>query len=246
MVTSDIINSEKGEVTMEEINEKFKIIINHELLEEFCNLNDFLIITKEMLEENNIFENLVYATDNNFVGQSVYPKNMPLMMNKILWGKLIKINDELKKQNRALKICDAYRPIEVQKIFWEKFYNVHGYYDESLVANPEKYGTHNIKLNAVDIILVDINGNEVELPCEFDDFTEKASINYEDCSEIAKQNRDLLIKTANKYGLIVNENEWWHYYDEGLKEFGMRYDYSNSEMVPERENEVFILTRYIN
>ena len=230
---------------MKEANEKFKLIINYELLDEFCRINDFLVITKEMLSENNIYEELVYATDNNFIGKNVYPKDMPLMMNAALWEKLIKINTELKSHNMCLKICDAYRPIGIQKIFWESFYNVHGYYDENLVANPEKYSMHNIKLNAVDLILVDVNGNSVEMPCEFDEFTERANINYEGCSEKAKQNRDLLIEIAAKFGLVVNENEWWHYYDDSLKEYGMHHDYSHSEMVPQKEKEVFVLTRYI-
>ena len=230
---------------MQETNEKFKLIINYELLEEFCKINDFLIITKEMLEENNIFEDLVYATDDNFVGKSVYPKEMPLMMNRTMWTKLIKMNAKLKDYDLALKICDSYRPISVQKIFWEIFYNVHGYYDEKLVANPAKYSMHNIKLNAVDLVLVDLSGAEVEMPCAFDDFSEKANIKFSKCSEIAKQNRDLLIRVANESGLRVNENEWWHYYDESLKEYGMTYDYSATEMVPEREKEVFVLIRYI-
>ena len=93
------------------------------------------------------------------------------------------------------------------------------------------------------MIVVDIDGNSVELPCEFDDFSEKANINFSDCSERAKQNRDLLVRIAEENGLIVNEDEWWHYYDESLKDFGMLYDFSKSEMVPEKEEEVFILIR---
>lgn len=229
---------------MKEANEKFKLIINYELLNEFCKINELVIVTKEMLKENNIFEELVYSTANNFVGRSVYPKDMPLMMHEKMWSKLVKMNKELMTYGMALKICDAYRPIGIQKIFWEIFYNVHGYYDENLVANPEKYSMHNIKLNAVDLLLVDVSGNEVEMPCKFDDFSEKANIYYDDCSDVAKQNRNLLISIANNHGLIVNENEWWHYYDDSLKEFGMQYDYSKSDMVPENEKEVFVLTRY--
>ena len=83
---------------MNETNEKFKLIINYEMLDEFCKINDFQIITKEMLKENNIFEDLIYATDDNFVGKSVYPKDMPLMMHKTMWSKLIKINQKLNEK----------------------------------------------------------------------------------------------------------------------------------------------------
>lgn len=217
------------------------LIIKKELLNEFCKLNNFIIITNEMLKENNMYKNIIYATDNNFVGKSVYPSYMPLIMNNEVWNKLVKVNNELKLHNYSICIYDAYRPIEVQKMFWNEFYNQYGYNDETLVANPNKYGTHNITINAVDILLVDLNGNKVELPCEFDDFSKKANINYEDCSDIAKQNRNLLINTCNKYGLIVNEDEWWHYYDIKLEEYGMKYSYKDSNLKPKMEEEVFIL-----
>lgn len=223
------------------MEKNIELIINYDLLDKFCKLNHFIIITDEMLKENNMYKDLVYATDNNFVGVSVYPKDMPIMMNELVWEKLIKINNELKQHGLCLKIHDAYRPIEIQKIFWEYFYNTHGYYDESLVANPNKYGTHNITINAMDLFIVNLDGSDVELPCEFDDFTGKASIDYEDCSLEAKKNRDLLIDIASKNGLVVNPGEWWHFYDERLEEYGMQSNFSNSMFVPLMEEEVFVL-----
>jgi len=217
------------------------LVIRYDLLEEFCDINDFVIINNNMLIENNIYKHLFYENEDNFVGQRVYPKGMPLIVNKVVWLKLININNDLKKYGLALMICDSYRPIEIQKMFWKFFYNKYGYYDETLIANPNKYGTHNITINAVDMMLVDLNGKDVLLPSDFDDFTEKASIYYQGCSEEAKYNRDLLINIAGKHGLIVNENEWWHYYDERLKEYGMEYNYSQSDLIPKKEEDVFNL-----
>ncbi len=230
---------------MEKEKKFFELIIKYDLLEEFCRINKFIIVTDDMLKENNMYKNLVYATDNNFIGKSVYPKDMPIIMNEGVWERLIKVNNELKEHGLCVKIYDAYRPIEIQKIFWEDFYNSHGYYDETLVANPNKYGTHNITINAIDILVVNLDGSDVELPCEFDDFTGKANIYYNDCTDLAKHNRDLLISTAEKYGLIVNIDEWWHFYDERLKEHGMKYNYSQSEFVPKNQEEVFILNKYL-
>lgn len=219
----------------------FELIINEDLLEQFCKKNHFVVISDEVLAENNMYKELVYATDNNFVGKSVYPIDMPIIMNEVVWEKLTKINKELKEYGFCIKIYDAYRPIEIQKIFWNHFYQTHGYYDETLVANPNKYGTHNITINAVDILIVDLAGKKVELPCYFDDFTEKARINYDGCSDIAKRNRDLLISVASKYGLIVNNDEWWHYYDCRLQEYGMKHNYSGTELVPTDGEKVFVL-----
>lgn len=221
----------------------FELIIREELIDKFCEINNFLNITDDMLKENNMYKNIIYASDNNFIKKSVYPKNMPILINKGVWEKLIKINNNLKKYGLCLKIYDAYRPIEIQRIFWEEFYNIHGFYDELLVANPNKYGTHNITINAIDIFPVDLYGNDIELPCKFDDFTGKASTIYNNCSQIAKYNRDLLISISSKYGLIVNNDEWWHFFDNKLKEYGMTYNYVQSEFVPKNEKEVFILKK---
>lgn len=218
---------------------EIELVIRYDLLDEFCEINNFIIVTDEMLEENNMYKDIVYATNNNFVKKSVYPKDMPIIINEGVWEKIININNELKEHGLCIKIHDAYRPIEIQKIFWEDFFDTYGYYDETLVANPNKYGTHNITINAMDIFVVKLDGSEVELPCEFDDFTGKASIDYNECTEAAKNNRDLLIYTANKYGLLVNNDEWWHFYDIRLKEYGMKYNYSQSEFVPKKEKEVF-------
>ena len=217
------------------------LIIKENLLPEFCKLNNFVIITDDILKDNNMYKNIVYATNNNFVGKSVYPSYMPIIMNDEVWNKLVKVNNELKTHNLCICIYDAYRPIEVQKMFWNEFYNQYGYNDETLVANPNKYGTHNIKINAIDMFITNIDGTYLELPCEFDDFSKKANIHYEDCSSTAKQNRDLLINTCNRYGLIVNEDEWWHYYDNRLNDYGMRFNYKESDLIPINEDKVFIL-----
>jgi D-alanyl-D-alanine dipeptidase len=74
---------------------------------------------------------------------------------------LIKINNELKQKGFCIKIYDAYRPIEIQKLFWEFFYQEHGYYDENLVANPNKYGTHNITINAIDMFKENLDSKEL-------------------------------------------------------------------------------------
>lgn len=212
------------------------LIINFNELKKFCEINDFVLVDEDYLKAEGMYKNFVYATTNNFVGNAVYPENMPIIINKGVWNKLIKINNELKEKGKCITIYDAYRPIQIQRLFWNCFYDVHGYHDETLVADPDKCGTHNIKINAVDIIISNMDGSYVELPCEFDDFSEKANIYYEQCSSEAKENRDLLIDTAKKYGLIVNENEWWHFVDESILEKEIKLD-----LIPVGQEKVFIL-----
>lgn len=217
------------------------LIINMTLLDKFCADNDFIVVTDEMLKDNNMYKDIVYASNNNFVGKAVYPKEMPIIMNNGVWIKLININKSLMNYGLCLKIYDAYRPVEIQRLFWDYFYETHGYNDETLVANPEKYGTHNITINAVDMFVVNLDGSDVELPCQFDDFSEKAGVNYNGCSNVAKENRDLLINISKENGLVVNEDEWWHFYDDRLLKYGMKYNYSKSDFIPIGEENVFIL-----
>ena len=218
-----------------------KLKINFDKLDNFCRLNDFIVISDDILKMEGMYKNFVYSTDKNFVGKAVYPSDMPIIVNKGVWEKLVKINNELKTKGKCVTIYDAYRPIQIQRLFWDYFYEEHGFYDETLVANPYKYGTHNIKINAIDMLVSNIDGSYVELPCEFDDFTEKANIYYDKCSNEAKLNRDLLIDIAKKYGLIVNENEWWHFIDERILEKGMKFNYSESDLKPIDEDKVFVL-----
>jgi D-alanyl-D-alanine dipeptidase len=97
------------------------LIINKELIDKFCEDNDFIIVTDQMLKDNNIYKDIVYATKNNFVGKAVYPKDMPLIINDGVWDKLVKINNSLNKYNLCIKIYDAYRPVEIQRLFWDFF-----------------------------------------------------------------------------------------------------------------------------
>ena len=65
------------------------------LLDKFCADNDFIVVTDEMLKDNNMYKDIVYASNNNFVGKAVYPKEMPIIMNNGVWIKLININKPL-------------------------------------------------------------------------------------------------------------------------------------------------------
>jgi D-alanyl-D-alanine dipeptidase len=152
-----------------------------------------------------------YASKNNFTGQKIY--SIPLCSMQIGTArKLIKANSELMEKGYRIKIWDAYRPFTAQKIMWEIVPN------GDFVANPNKGGSiHNCGF-AVDVTLVDMNGRELEMPSEFDDFSEKASRNNINMTEIAAKNLALLTDTMVRNGFRTITSEWWHYYDEDFKE----------------------------
>lgn len=148
---------------------------------------------------------LRYATDDNFLHRKVYPENVAFILESV-GRRLKRVNDRIKAQGLRLKIWDAYRPLWVQKEMWAILP------DENFVADPAKGSRHN-RGCAVDVTLIDAQGNELEMPTPFDDFTEKAHPDYMDLSVAAIQNRKILRDAMTGEGFLQFPTEWWHYDD---------------------------------
>ncbi len=179
-------------------------------------LNYFLLLAAsiilslhaELVELITLNKNFVldvrYATTNNFTGKKVYP-SARCFLQKEAADALNLVQQELEKQELGLKIWDAYRPLSVQKIFWEIYPN------ENYVADPAKGSRHN-RGCAVDVTLVDLKtGEELTMPSAFDDFSEKAHRNYDKMAPEARKNCKLLQDVMEKYGFRGVPTEWWHF-----------------------------------
>ncbi|MFN4226544.1 MAG: M15 family metallopeptidase [Candidatus Ratteibacteria bacterium] len=150
-----------------------------------------------------------YATENNFTGKILYPTSDCFVAKEVAIA-LKKVNEDLKKQGYKLKIFDGYRPLSVQKIMWEIIPN------PKYIADPEKGSAHN-RGYAVDVSLVDLNGNDVLMPTDFDEFSEKARPDYNNLPTLAIKHRRILHNTMKKYGFIPSKTEWWHFFYPGYK-----------------------------
>lgn len=154
---------------------------------------------------------LKYATEDNFTGQIVYA-SPTCWLAKEAALRLVEVQKELVSQGLGLKIWDGYRPMAVQWKFWELVPN------ERFVSDPRKGGRHT-RGTAVDLTLVDRDGNELAMPSAFDDFTEKAHPNYDKCSNEEKKNRQLLLEVMEKHGFIGFPTEWWHFDLKGWEQY---------------------------
>ncbi|NLY17831.1 MAG: L,D-transpeptidase family protein [Clostridiaceae bacterium] len=163
-----------------------------------------LVLVKDIIPDIEI--ELKYATEDNFTKTKVYPHDI-CVLQKSTAMKLKKANEELMEMGYKLKIWDAYRPLSVQKIFWDLVP------DSRYVANPYAGGSKHNKGTAVDVTLADMDGNELEMPAEFDDFTGKAARNNKNISETARRNVELLTNVMVKNGFTTITTEWWHYND---------------------------------
>lgn len=146
---------------------------------------------------------LRYATENNFTGHKVYSTEHCYVL-PIVAEKLSRIQTRLEQQGLGLKVYDGYRPKSAQAQFWALVP------DERYVANPAK-GSRHTRGTTVDVTLVDNNGDELEMPTAFDDFSEKAHRNNMSCSHAAVQNRALLEKMMVDEGFEPLPTEWWHF-----------------------------------
>lgn len=144
-----------------------------------------------------------YATKNNFLKAKVY--DCAECYTRVRTAKaLLKANTEFLKQGVKIKFFDCYRPNSVQYKMWEIVPN------PQYVANPVKGSIHN-KGGAVDITLVDLEGNELNMGTDFDFFGKRAYHDNLDLPQEILDNRKLLKETMEKYGFWSIRTEWWHY-----------------------------------
>ena len=144
-----------------------------------------------------------YATENNFTHKAVYPVARCLLRADVA-DRLVRVHQALRSKGMGLKVYDCYRPLSVQKKFWAILP------DERYVADPSKGSRHN-RGAAVDVGLVDAAGNALEMPSEYDDFSEKAHRDYQAAPEAALKNRGILEEAMKKEGFVPLPTEWWHF-----------------------------------
>ena len=151
-----------------------------------------------------------YATENNFVGEVLYPSARCFLMREPALA-LAKVQDDLKSRGYQLKVYDGYRPLSVQKRMWEILP------DSRYVADPATGSMHN-RGYSVDVALLDSAGNELLMPTPFDDFTEAARQDNMDLPEDAIHHRAILRTAMEKQGFSIIDTEWWHYNYQGARD----------------------------
>lgn len=147
-----------------------------------------------------------YATKNNLLGRRVY-KEARAFLQRPAAEALVRVSSSLRAQGYGLAIFDGYRPWQVTKVFWDATPAD----KKEFVADPQKGSRHN-RGCAVDLTLYDLkSGQEVRMPSEYDEMTERSHINYKCGNAEATRLRELLRVAMEAEGFSVYEPEWWHY-----------------------------------
>ncbi len=154
-----------------------------------------------------------YATDSNFVKQKMYDCGRCFLRPEAA-AAVAKAHQMLKKQGfGGLKMFDCYRPRPFQQRLWDKVP------DDRFVTPPAK-GSNHTRGAAVDLTIVDKNGQELDMGTPYDFFGKEGFPDYkptkkEEQEHWAKykvrENRDLLRATMDSVGFKPIRTEWWHF-----------------------------------
>jgi D-alanyl-D-alanine dipeptidase len=161
---------------------------------------------------------LVYKTEDNFIGKSLYNSKLTkAWLHPNAARMILRAHDLLRNErpDLSLLIYDAARPMEVQRKMdeWAKRTN-----NEYYVADPTKGGgLHNYGM-AVDVTLVDENGEWLPMGTPFDFFGPESNTDKEDdllkrrrITPSEYKNRKLLRRIMEKAGFKSVTSEWWHF-----------------------------------
>lgn len=207
----DDLSTRKIEINKKKISNKSSIKNNKKSeitdLKPDFNTNDWV----ELTPESDLVElDIRYAKTNNFVKKKMYECGRCFVKPHI-GKKLKKANEELLTMGYRLKLFDCYRPKPIQEELWKIMPN------EDYVAAPWKGSMHNRGI-AVDLTIIDNEGNELDMGTPYDFFGKEAHQTYTNLPENVLKNRKLLKETMEKYGFQSIKTEWWHYSDSSKSE----------------------------
>jgi len=146
---------------------------------------------------------LIYASADNLAGKVIYPTARCLLHRQAA-DCLNKASHLARLAGLTLRIYDAYRPPYAQYLLWEALPN------NDYVRDPH-LGSHHSRGVAVDLTLVDADGEPLDMGTVFDAMEERSHQFYPDLPADVQRNRLLLLGIMLGAGFQAIDTEWWHY-----------------------------------
>ncbi len=163
----------------------------------------FMSLVEITPPEYDVEHYIAYATSDNFTDAPVYARAACFLHEDA--AKCLKHAITYAAElGYRIKIFDAFRPSEAQFKLWNHTP------DPDFLADPNRGSPHSRGV-AVDLTLIDADGNELEMGTAFDAFTPLSHHGATDISAEAKRNRLLLLGIMTSAGFDFYRNEWWHY-----------------------------------
>lgn len=151
------------------------------------------------------------STSDTSISKPFYNRNLCMLQYDIL-PMLQRAIDIFAADGYRIVIYDAYRPTSVQQR-WFDVVRVHKW-----VADPSigMGGIHD-RGTAIDMSLIDMEGNELEMPTPMHTFTNDSARDSQIMTETARQNMDYMTRVMVSCGFTYINSEWWHFQDVNTK-----------------------------
>jgi D-alanyl-D-alanine dipeptidase len=145
-----------------------------------------------------------YATDDNLTGKPIYARPVALLLPQAA-HLLRAAQRHAAALGLAIKVFDAYRPIEAQWALWNALP------DARYVSDPRRGGVHP-RGAAIDLTLLDAaTGQALDMGTGFDAVTEASAHASLAVPAAALRNRAVLLGLMTAAGWDCYGAEWWHY-----------------------------------
>ena len=164
---------------------------------------------------------MIFATPYNFTGSTLYLRDIPILQSKTA-EKLKAAQELFREDGYGIKIYDAYRPSSVSGIL----FSIVG--DPSYIA-PAGTSVHN-RAAAIDMTLVDEDGNELEMPSPIHTLDRTSNRDYPGMSAEGRKNMDYMASIMRRCGFTTVSTEWWHFSDTEIGNYPP-LDFSFSEFL---------------
>lgn len=162
---------------------------------------------------------LKYTTTDNFLRERLYTSLQKAYLQKDVALRLSEVQKELSRQypGYQLLIYDAVRPVSVQEKMWKALDSLPIKERIKFVSNPKNLSLHNMGA-AIDLTILDANGEALDMGAGFDDIRKIAYPCLEDSflkvgqlTPLQVQNRKILRNAMQAQGFRQLPTEWWHF-----------------------------------
>ncbi|MRS17026.1 D-alanyl-D-alanine dipeptidase [Enterobacteriaceae bacterium RIT691] len=159
---------------------------------------------------------LKYATADNITGHPIYSEARCLLHPDAARA-LAKSIAIAEVAGLTLLVLDAYRPQQAQAVLWEACPN-----PEYVV--PASRGSNHSRGTAIDVTLLDDQGNELDMGTAFDEMDVLSHPYHPDVPLTAQRHRLLLNAIMFGGGFVGITSEWWHFEVPGAADYPLIND----------------------
>jgi D-alanyl-D-alanine dipeptidase len=176
------------------------------------------VLTEPLLAQTDSY--LAKLENPGQTGQAAYLPHEWLLLDVRTARKLAAARDALAEQNLRLKAVGGYYPQTIQY----RLFRAVG--DERFVPDPKDV-SRNAQGLAVDVVLVDSAGRELEFPTSVYTYTNAAVYPYAAAGSAQRQNAQLLREVMENAGFTAAPENWWQFYDAGADYMISNIPYEN-------------------